>query len=50
MVVEKDREKLTVAPPVRLTASMFTHEELTSRRYTEEEIADLGEADDLLMQ
>ena len=50
VVVEEDREKLTVAPPVRLTASMFTHEELTSWGYTEEEIADLGEADDLLLQ
>ena len=50
VIVEEDREKLTVVPPVRLTASMFTHEELISWGYTEEEIADLGEVDDLLLQ
>ena len=48
--MKEDREKLTVAPPVKLTASMITHEELTSWGYTEEEIADLGEEVELLLQ
>ena len=38
VVVEKDREKLTAAPPVKPTADMFTHEELTSWGYSAEEI------------
>ena len=38
VVVEEGREKLTVAPPIKLTANMFTHEELRSWGYIDREI------------
>ena len=50
MVAEKDREKLTVAPPIRLDAKSFTKEELRSWGYSEEEIDELQGADELLLQ
>ena len=42
VVAGKDREKLTVAPPIRLDAKSFTVEELRSWGYNEEEIKVLG--------
>ena len=50
VVAEKDREKLTVAPPIRLDAKSFTVEELRSWGYSEEEIEELQGADEVLLQ
>ena len=45
-----DRDKLTVAPPVRLKPSDFTVEEMKGWGYTEEEIKELMGCDELLLQ
>ena len=50
MVAEKDREKLTVALPIRLGAGSFTEEELRSWGYSDKEIEELQGADELLLQ
>ena len=41
VVAEKDREKLTVAPPIRLDAGSFTEEELSSWGCSNEETEDI---------
>ena len=45
-----DREKLTVAPPVRLKPSDFTVKELKGWGYTEAEIQELMGCDEILLQ
>ena len=50
IVALKNREKLTVAPPVRLSADSFTEEELRSWGYSDEGIEELRGADELLLQ
>ena len=50
VVAEKDREKLTVAPPIRLDDGSFTEEEQRSWGYSDEEIEELQGADELLLQ
>ena len=50
VVAEKDREKLTVALPIRLDARSFIEEELRSWGYSDEEFEELQGADELLLQ
>ena len=50
VMAERDRKKLTIAPPIRLDAKGFKGKELRSWGYNEEEIEKLQGADELLLQ